>query len=299
MAFNDVLDCVIVGGGPGGLTAALYLGRFRRSVIVIDADESRAALIPVSHNFPAFPNGVTGPHLLSRLRQQLAPYGINVLTDRAISLKKTEDLFDVEMAGHTVSTRRVIIATGIADHGMSGENWRIGVEAGGLRLCPVCDAYEVIDKDVAVIARTEGAAAHALFLRDYTDRLTLYHVGDEANFSRDDTECLRRAGVALLHSNSAAVEVDIGGRAGVRHAGTVRFFDAVYPMFGCHPRSDLLRSLGAACTAEGKLITDIYQETSVPGVFAIGDVVSGLNQISVAMGQAAIAATHLHQSLRP
>jgi thioredoxin reductase (NADPH) len=137
-----------------------------------------------------------------------------------------------------------------------------------------------------------------MHLRDYTDNLTLYHAGDEAKFSAEDAALLSAANIPIIHGSDATVEVDPAGRAVVRSSQGTRSFDAVYPMFGCHPRNGLAKSLGADCDLEGKLVTDIYQETSLPGLFAVGDVVSGLNQISVAVGQAAIAATHIHQTLR-
>ena len=296
---NRLYDCVVVGGGPGGLTAALYLARFRRDVLVIDAAESRAALIPVSHNFPAFPHGVTGASLLARLQEQLAPYDIDTLKGTVTTLARKADGYSLTTeTGETIHARTVILATGISDLGMAGANWRAGIEAGGLRLCPVCDAYEIIDKDVAVISRTEHGASHALHLHDYTNRLTLYHVGDEAAFGVEDAARLAAANVPVIHASDATIEVDLNGRASVRSAGSTRTFDAIYPMFGCHPRNGLAKGLGASCDAEGKLITDMYQETTLPGLFAVGDVVSGLNQISVAVGQAAIAATHIHQTLR-
>lgn len=297
-ALDNIFDCVIIGGGPGGLTAALYLARFRRSILVVDAGYSRASLIPVSHNFPAFPHGVTGSGLLARLRAQLAPYAVEAVAGIVVELSRHADDYVVKLADRTILTRCVIMATGVEDLGMSGANWRAGIDSGGLRVCPVCDAYEVIGKDVAVVARTEQAAPHALFLRDYTDRLTLYHVGEAALFSVKDADRLARANIPVLHAEGATVEVDSNGRAGVRHGGTTRSFDTVYPMFGCHPRNDLARIAGAACDLAGELVTDAYQETTLPGVFAVGDVVSGLNQISVAVGQAAIAATHIHQTLR-
>ncbi|WP_303831611.1 NAD(P)/FAD-dependent oxidoreductase [Asticcacaulis taihuensis] len=295
---EDIYDCVVIGGGPGGLTAALYLARFRRKILVIDARESRAALIPVSHNFPAFPDGVTGRSLLSRLREQLEPYAIDTLAESVVALERGAEVFRVVTATRTVLARRIVIATGIADRGMSGENWRLGIEAGGLRLCPICDAYEIIDKSVALLARTEHAASHALFLRDYTDKLTVFHVGAEAAFAADEAVALANAGITIVHDVGAGVAVDAAGRASVRAGNAVRSFDTVYPMFGCHPRNELAKTLGAQCDPEGKLLADPYQETTVPGVFAVGDVVSGLNQISVAVGQAAIAATHIHHGLR-
>ena len=295
---DDIYDCVIIGGGPAGLTAALYLARFRRRILLVDADESRAALIPVSHNFPGFPDGVTGPGLLSRLREQLESYQIDTLAGTVVTVQHAVGGFVVITKHHSLLARKIIIATGIADVGMSEPNWRAGIDAGSLRLCPVCDAYEVIDKPVALVARSEHAATHAMFLRDYTRRLTLYHVGEETALARGEMQTLTAAGIDVIHAPAAEVVVEPDGRASVQDGDTVRIFESIYPMFGCHPRNELAKDLGAKCDADGELVTDLFQETTVAGVFAIGDVVSGLNQISVAVGQAAIAATHVHQALR-
>lgn len=290
-------DCLIIGGGPAGLTAALYMARFRRSVAVIDNGRSRAGLIPLSHNFPGFPDGVTGPGLLGRLNEQLSGYEVARYDGLADSITCDEAGFAISFGAEPVLGRTVILTTGIADAGMETPNWAAAVATGALRLCPVCDAYEVIDKRVAVMARTDGAVAHALFLRTYTADLTLIHVMDDECLTTDQRNCLSDAGIALLESANAAVKVSGTGHAAAVVDGKEHVFDSIYPMFGCRPRAGLALALGARCDDAGKLVTDPYQQTSVPGLYAAGDVVSGLNQISVAVGQAAVAATRINVEL--
>jgi len=292
-----VFDCLIVGGGPAGLTAAIYMARFRRSVALIDNGHSRAELIPLSHNFPGFPDGVTGLSLLARLNAQLSAYELARFEGLADALERDESGFTACFGSERVMGRTVILTTGIADAGMDTPNWATAVSKGTLRLCPVCDAYETIDKRVAIMARTGDAVAHALFLRTYTADLTLIHVRDRDGLTTDQRNCLSEAGIGLLESSQAALKISEIGEAAAVVDGKEHVFDSIYPMFGCRPRSALALSLGARCDNAGKLVTDAYQQTSVPGLYAAGDVVSGLNQISVAVGQAAVAATHINVEL--
>ncbi len=292
-----VYDCVIIGGGPAGLTAALYMARFRRSVALIDNGRSRAELIPVSHNFPGFPDGVTGASLLRRLNEQLSPYEVTRYDGLVAAMTRDEAGFAACVGTDRIVGRTVILTTGIADAGMDTPNWAAAVATGALRLCPVCDAFEVIDRRVAIMTRTDGAVAHALFLRTYTADLTLIHVMEKACLTTDQRNCLSGAGIGLQESPDVALRVDGTGRAVVVVDGKEHVFDSIYPMFGCRPRSGLALSLGAKCDEAGNLLTDAFQQTSVAGLYAAGDVVSGLNQISVATGQAAVAATHINVEL--
>ncbi len=111
------LDCLIVGGGPAGLTAAIYLVRFRRRTMLIDAGDSRAALIPKSHNFPGFPDGISGGEILSRLNAHAVRYGAGVERGTVSDLRCREDgLFEATAGGRRLTARRVILATGVIDN---------------------------------------------------------------------------------------------------------------------------------------------------------------------------------------
>jgi thioredoxin reductase (NADPH) len=295
---DRIFDALVIGGGPGGLTAAIYLRRFLREPVLVDKGRSRLALIPRSHNYPGFPEGVTGPDLLDNLRQQLRRYGGQVTAGEVATLERRDDLFVAGCGEREIRARAVLLASGTADAGMPVEGWHAAVAAGAVRLCPVCDGYDVLDKKIAVVAANDNRIAHALFMRTFSADVTLFE--RDCVLDADERRRLAEAGVRYISSPLLGVTLDAGmipvlhTKDGARHR-----VDVVYPMLGETARSALASGLGAACDPCGKLVVDDHQRTTVPGLFAAGDVAFGLNQISVAAGQAAVAATAIHNSLPP
>ena len=302
MSGEDVLDCLVVGAGPAGLVAATYLARFRRRIALVDAGESRARWIPTSHNCPGFPVGVSGERLLERLRAQAATYGVRPETGRVARLERAGAGFAAASDdGRAWRARCVILATGIVDRmpGTGGDvaPWEPALDSGALRLCAVCDAYEASDERIAVLAPADDAIRHALFLRTFSRRVDAVR----AVPGEPGADCARlaeAAGVALLPA-PVAFSCDAGGCHMVFADGSERRYDTVYPVLGGVAQSELAIALGARCDEDGSLVTDAHQQTSVDGLYAIGDVVSALNQIAVAVGHAAIAATRIHNRLPP
>ncbi|HEY0328448.1 MAG TPA: NAD(P)/FAD-dependent oxidoreductase [Rhodopseudomonas sp.] len=291
----DDVDCLIVGGGPAGLTAAIYLARYRRNILVIDDGHSRAALIPESHNYPGFPDGVSGAGLLANLRQQAAHYQVPIRKDRVIDLKRDGDGFVAASATRRIGARIVLLATGIVDDSPSLLGLDDAVQDGSIRYCPVCDGYEVTDQRIAVLGHGDDAAAKATFLRSYSRDVTLLNI-DGKVASADCRAALDEAGIAIV-GPVIGLERD-GGQIRARlAAGALPSFDVVYPALGCAVRSDLATALGAATNDVGCLKVDDHQCTTVDGLYAAGDVVSDLHQIAVGTGHAAIAATHIHKML--
>lgn len=295
------LDCLVIGGGPAGLVAATYLARFRRRFLVVDAGESRARLIPLSHNCPGFPRGVAGTELLALLREQAQHYGATIERGTVSNLRVADGLFSAQWDGQTLRARTVVIATGVADIEPPLPDLPRAIARGLVRHCPICDAYEVIDRRVGVIGQGRHALREVLFLRTYTRDLTLLTLGGSLALSDDEHAQLRDAHIALLDIPIDEVYVEKGRIAAVRIADLTFRFDTLYSALGAVARSDLAIRLGANHVQEGggpALRVDGHQRTNIPGLYAIGDVVDGLNQISVAAGQAAIAATTIHNSLR-
>src|SRR5688500_16564400 len=108
-----MLDCLIIGGGPAGLITSVYLGRYRRTVRVIDAGASRAALIPTSHNYPGWPDGISGHELLLRMREQSRRYGALLTAGKVDRLTRLQDnTFEARAGTETLNARTVVIATG-------------------------------------------------------------------------------------------------------------------------------------------------------------------------------------------
>ncbi len=295
---HRIHDTLIIGGGPGGLTAAIYLRRFRRDILLVDKGNSRLGWIPVSHNYPGFPDGIHGDDLLQRLRAQLGRYDGQSHAGEVTRLTCEDGLFVAAWEGGEIRARRVLLASGVADVGMPMENFRDAVACGAIRLCPVCDGYDVLDQEVAVVGAHSDALGHALFMRTFSARVTLFIRDGAAVLDENGRRELDAAGVRYV--DSPVQGVTMGERmTPLLHTrdGRVHGCDVLYPMLGEQARSDLATGLGAASVECGKLAVDVHQETTVPGLFAIGDVVRGLNQISVATGQAAVAATRIHNSL--
>lgn len=290
-------ECIVVGAGPAGLTAAIYLARYRRRVLVFDSGESRAALIPRSHNCPGFPEGIPGKDLLARLRDQLESYGVTVQRSRVESLTpRASGGFSV-MADRARTAAMVLLATGMQDVQPQIDNLRQALRTGHLRLCPVCDGYEVIDKSVAVYGPIDKALEKALFLRPYTDRLTvlLTHAAELNDMQKEQA---RGEGIRILGSPVADLTFHGDEVAADLVDGSRHIFEVLYPSLGSSVRSDLATQLGAKCSSEGYIETDSHQRTSIAGLYAAGDVVNELNQICVATGHAAIAATAIYNELR-
>ena len=296
----SILDCVVVGGGPAGLTAAIYLARFRRDFRLIDDGESRARWIPLSRNYPGFPEGVAGEDLLARMREQAVRYGAALGPGRVETLRRDGDGFRLVLAdGETLAARTVILATGVAENQPALPNLIEAVKAGVVRICPICDGFETIGRRVGVLGDSDHAAAEALFLRTFSDQVTLVLTAPDA-LSPSRRQALAEARVEVVAAAVAQVRIEADGEVRVlrlEDGAPVRRFDTLYSAFGVTPQTALALGVGAACDADGRLVADDHRETSIPNLFAAGDMVRGLNQIGVAVGEAALAATAIHNRL--
>ena len=296
---DSQIDCLIIGGGPAGLTAALYLARFHLDVAVVDEGRSRAGWIPTSRNVPGFPDGISGEQLLERMRQHAQRYGVAINVGRVSRLDREESGFVAEWGAGRVTARTVLLATGVANRRpeMDEALHKTALARGLIRYCPICDGFEVTDKKVGVIGSGTHGVAEALFLRGYTADVTLIAPDDGHMLSHDDRERLADAGVTILEGPSrvSALETD---RIAVDTAGGQYHFDSVYPALGSDINSELAVRAGAAVAeVRGCIIVDSHQRTKVPGLYAAGDVVLGLDQISHAMGEGGVAATTIRNDL--
>ncbi|MBZ9701691.1 MULTISPECIES: NAD(P)/FAD-dependent oxidoreductase [unclassified Mesorhizobium] len=292
---GESYDCLVVGGGPAGLTAATYLGRFRRRIVLVDAGQSRAKWIPVTHNCPGFPDGIAGVELLDRLRQQALLSGVDLVDDTIHDIKRGGTDF-IATASVPIRARAVLMATGIVDTLPDTPDAADMIKAGTLRLCPICDAYEVIDGRVAVMGPADHAMKKALFMRSYTSDVTML-VETTTRFDPAADALLKKAGIKVHACLPGSIR-SAGHQATVRLvAGNTLSFDTIYPALGCTMRSKLATNLGAECDEIGNLVVDSRQRTAIAGLYAAGDVVDEINQVAVAFGHAAIAATDMHSYL--
>lgn len=298
---EDRLDCLVVGGGPAGLTAALYLARFNRRFLVVDGGSSRASWIPTSHNIPVFADGISGGDILSRQREHAERYGARILAGTVCGLQKMPDHFVAmidERDGGTrqVRARRVLLATGAIDIEPDLPDLPNAVQRGLVRYCPICDGYEAANKRIAVIGYGDRGLGEAVFVaRTYSKDVTLLTLGQGMDLDAEQQRRVEEHGIKVVHEPIAVLDME-GDRIAAMRTGTGQEhrFDVLYSALGLKLRSDLGIALGAEHDETGALVVDDHNRTTVKGLYAAGGVVRGLDQIVVAMGHAAVAAVDVH-----
>lgn len=293
-------DAAIVGGGPAGLTAAIYLARFKRSVVLIDRDGSRAKLIPRSHNHAGFPDGIPGPELLARMAEQARKFGAEIRSGDVTGIAAEGEGWRLTGDGFDIAARAVILATGVDNRCFdlpTPEAHQAALDAGKLRYCPICDGFEASDKRIAVIGAETHGVAEALFLRAYSDKVALFTLVENELHEKDRADL---AAHGIPWDSRPVARYEFSGEAVTLHFadGECIEVDTVYPALGSTPNSALFVQLSLRADGEGCTPVDAHQRLGLTGLYAAGDIVAGLDQISVAMGHAAIAATALHNDLR-
>jgi thioredoxin reductase (NADPH) len=292
------IDCLIVGAGPAGLTAAIYLGRFHLSVLVVDAGESRAGMIPRTRNHAGYRGGIPGKDLLWNMARQAEEFGARLTTGCVTALTKNGNGFDVRYEGGEQRARSVLLATGVYNRRppMSEALHDEALARGLLRYCPVCDGFEVTDTKVAVIGSGSHGLREALFLRSFTADLTLVAPDGPHVLAEDEVRLTAQAAISLVDGPISHFEIEGCSLCLSTSVGRLGFA-SVYPALGSEIRSGLGRAVGAELSDEGCLLVDAHQRTSCKGLYAAGDVVIGLDQISHAMGEGGVAATTIRNDL--
>ena len=292
------LDCLIIGGGPAGLTAAIYLARFHLDILLVDAGKSRAGMIPCTHNHAGFPDGISGKELIARMKDQARRYGTRIVEDHVTRLDCEGELFSAQWGSGSATARAVLLATGVTNRRppMDVELHDDALARGLIRYCPICDGFEVTDKKVGVIGSDAHGVAEALFLRSFTKDVTLIAPHAELQLPAEEHERLKAAGVEMVDGPAEAVAIT-GQCIVVDTAEGHYTFDSVYPALGSDTHTQLAEMVGARLSEEGCIGVDAHQRTSVPGIYAAGDVVIGLDQISHAMGEGGVAATTIRNDL--
>jgi thioredoxin reductase len=292
-----VLDVVVIGGGPAGLSAALVLGRCRRSVLVCDAGRPRNAVAVAVHGYLTR-DGLAPSELLRLGREQLRPYGVEFKEGTVTDVVGSGDAFEVVMeTGERVPTRMVLMATGVRDHLPEVE----GVEdCYGITVhhCPYCDGWETRGRSLAVIGHGAGGAGLALSLKTWSDRVTLCSNG-RARIAAGHRAQLDAQGIAVVERPIARLDhVDGRVRAIVTRSGEPVPCDAVFFSTGQSPQCDLPRRLGCEFTRKGAVKTDHLGKTCVPGVYVVGDASHDVQFVIVAAAEGAKAAVGINKALQ-
>jgi thioredoxin reductase len=296
---DSTYDAIVVGGGPAGLSAGLWLGRCRRRVLVIDAGDPRNAASRGVHGYLSR-DGILPLDLRRLGRTELARYGTRVTAGEVVEAQASGSGFRLRLRsarGRTLHCRKLILATGLRDRlpKIEGLIERYGWS---VHHCPYCDAFEHADRPLGVYGRGAAGFAVATKLLDWSSEVTLLTDGP-SRLSPERKRQLAVLGIALDRRRISRLE---GPR---RTLARVRFSDGgsidcqgLFFSLGFTQRSDLAAKLGCRFTASGCVETGRRAETGIPGLFVIGDSSRDTQMAIVAAAEGARAAVRVHEELQ-
>jgi thioredoxin reductase (NADPH) len=293
-------DCIIVGGGPAGLSAAIYMGRFRRRTLVVDAGDGRWSYGQVNQNYLGFPNGVGAQRLHSLGRAQAERFGVYFRAATVTGVRATGDGYRLRAGGRTLRARTVVWATGVLDHwpDFAGARRLVGRR---LFWCLICDGWRTWRRPVLLLGNDDSAARTALQFLTYTRELTLLVDPARARLSSLSQRKLAARGVEVLRGTVKSVRAPRGDCLAVRLDDGRRLRPSyIFSLLGHTARSDELRHLGLALTPRGHVRVDEDGRTRLPALFAAGDVTDKhTHQVVSAAHEGAVAAQAANQMLYP
>ncbi|GIJ48628.1 pyridine nucleotide-disulfide oxidoreductase [Virgisporangium aliadipatigenens] len=296
-------DALVVGGGPAGMSAALYLARYNRSVVLFDTARGRSSHHQTNHNYLGFPEGVPIQRLRELGRAQLSHYPhvrlLQVPVERLTG--DAERGFAAVTPQGTYRGRTVVLATGVVDHYPRFEGWEpcVGIS---LFWCITCDGWENRGRTVLVVGHTDAAAGEALQLQSLTGRITLLTNHEKPEIGTTSRRRLAGAGIPVVEDLIASVSCADGGLIQIVHTtgGVDLPCESVFSIQGATPQSDLAAQLGVELEPTGWIAVDTEQKTSLPGVFAAGDVTAlHSHQVTTAVHEGAQAASAANHFLYP
>ncbi|WP_280586469.1 NAD(P)/FAD-dependent oxidoreductase [Halorubrum sp. Boch-26] len=296
---EDEYEIAVVGGGPAGLTTALYGARLGHETVLIDRGGGRAAMMADTHNVIGVTEDVSGNEFLATGREQVQSYGGTFERGFVSDVTETEDgRFRLSTNDAEFLADRVVLATGFSDERPDPPLPRTGK---GLHWCLHCDAYMFVDEPVYVMGHGEAAAHVAMIMLNVTDDVDILTRGAEPTWSEETAAQLEAHPVEIVHEDVAGVEndPDSGWLAALEFEdGARREYRGGFPMYGSDYNAALAEGLGCDRTEGGEVDVDDHGRTSVDGVFALGDLTPGHNQVPVAMGQGAKAGLAIHKEIR-
>lgn len=291
-------DLVIIGGGPAGLTAGLYAARARLNVILIEKIVPGGQVLTTDwiENYPGFPKGISGPDLIQKMTEQVKKFDLNIESNEVISLDLlSEPVKKIKLSDRTITSHTIIIATGASPKklGITGEDIFFGK---GLSTCATCDAPFFKDKMVAAVGGGDTAVQESIFLTKFAKKVYLIHRRDqlratkilqERAFANDKIEFIWDS---VLTSIDGLANVEKITVKNIKTGDTKELsVDGCFIWTGILPNTNFLKD-EVKVDDYGFIIVDSNMQSSVPGVFAAGDVRStGLRQIVTAAGDAASA----------
>jgi thioredoxin reductase len=304
---EQLYDCIVIGAGPAGLSAALFLARYRRRVLTFHHNSPRNIYSHGVHGFLGH-HGILPSELLARGRDEVTQHGGLVVEGCVTKVERIgEECFrvstgDNKLPRQSFDARRLILATGLRDLMPDCAGFREFYGA-SVHHCPDCDGFEVTGKRVAVVGHGKSAVGFTLGLLTWTDKLTLITDGDDGDMTDEHRAKLAEFNIPVTNRRIEKLEGDKEACQIERVCfddGDTLECDALFFNLGTEPASNLHEMLGCRIDEECGLVwVDEDQQTSVAGVYAAGDLTPKSQLAVVAAAEGAMAAIHIHKSLIP
>ncbi len=297
----DHYEVIVVGGGPAGLSASLYLARYDRQVALFDAGQGRSTWHQINHNYLGFPGGIPAKQLRERGYEQIAEYPqVTVLKHKIEQMHRDGDLFVASGQAGEWAARAVILCTGVIDHYPHFDGWDEYVGR-SMFWCITCDGYACKGQKVVVAGCTDETASMAMQLSRLSDDVTLLTNSDEFEISKRFVDRLNQAGVPIIRDKIDRAEGQ-GGQfeALILRGGDRLPLEQLFSHQGATPQTELAEQLDVTLAGNGYILVDTEQKTSQPGVYAAGDVTRlHSHQISTAVHEGGAAASAANYFLYP
>lgn len=294
------VDALVVGGGPAGLSAATWLGRYQRSTLVVDAGQHRNRAAHLGHGLLGR-NPVAPGELLADSRAGLAQYPQVQLHEGTVSAvhRGEDELFHATVDdSHQLTAARLVLATGVKDQvpRVIGFEDHYGTD---VHHCPACDGFDARGQEIIVLGSGEHVPAYAAELLDWATRVRIITDTTDPHFENTRRAVLDEHGVEVVDGIAEELVGAPGELAGVRLTdGTLVPGSKVFFSYGHLPATGLATDLGCALDEDGALAVNGFQLTSVDGVYAAGDITTSLQLIPIAIGLGTVAGIACATSLR-
>jgi thioredoxin reductase len=297
---SSTYDCIIIGGGPAGLTCGIFLGRYRRRVLICDNGRPRNYASRGVHGFLG-QHGILPAELMRTGREEAEAVGVELCDCTATKIERSGDLFEVTGSnGTVVRGRRIVLAYGVRDvlPDIEGIETYYGTS---VFHCPDCDGFEASDKQIGVIGWGKRVAGLSLKLLQWSDRLTIFTHGRPRDLSPEETSKLLAEGIDVKDERI----VQLIGSSGILEAAVLATgeripLEAIFFNVGCLRTCSLAEDLGCEVFEDTpNIVVDPQKQTTVEGVYAVGDLVAGTQLVITSAADGAIAAIEINKSLLP